>query len=804
MDVILKAVSHAAMGDIPLKDNLLLIGRHEVPFFASASTDAAKLSRRHARIFQQDDTAYIVDLDSRNGTVVNGQPVGNQPIALKRGDEVCFAEIFSYRIEINDATTISAGNLHAARLRVVLEMQHRDQRRDFIALTQFPYLVSKVDPSIARYKDSYPSLLDKVSRRHAYIFIKDRSVYVEDLNSTNGTFVAGTKLDKTPRVLVDGDIVAFGTTDFQFIVHIEDDAVLDAEATIIREPSIAASLHGVKDGTIFVDSPTSFLEIFCDQEVGKQPAGEPAAGGAEGKSANPPPTAAGGLVAELLAFVGLAGNSAEAKKARRIVGSLAAALVVLISALWFYFGRENPVKALLAHGQHQEAARVAERLLAADPGNQELATLATEAVIKALVPEWLKAAGQSDFVLMRSLLETGRTDLTAHNKEAQRLLEVLSWIGETAEFFKRRNGALLPLTLFKDEEPIQTLVTRWDKEGNEIARIATLVTAKVPAFEPAYTEALSQIRQLRDAQSLYVQAMDKLKQRVKDHVKNGTLDDARSELDAFHNKYPKIAGVESLQTELREYASLSNLVKNQDIAGILRARKDSPFQSPLFKEAVDQVLAGKLPPPEVLSAYDRAAALWQNGQSDQAIATLAPLTKQAWGAVTSKRAEHYQRVATAYAELQRARGSAQYGETLLHFYGLLDSAEDGFYFKAIEQDFSKHKDRALETASGLAHGAQQDWSAYQKNDGISARVRVEKSVSEHFRGQAQRLTSAHRQISKSVATYELLRIELPEDVAAGRDAIAGEIQRQRRWLGDLKLVIDPALLAQKLELLPAL
>jgi len=50
-----------------------------------------------------------------------------------------------------------------------------------------------------------------VSREHAQIHIKDDTVYITDLSSTNGTFVLGTKIDpNTPTILRKGNELLLG------------------------------------------------------------------------------------------------------------------------------------------------------------------------------------------------------------------------------------------------------------------------------------------------------------------------------------------------------------------------------------------------------------------------------------------------------------------------------------------------------------------------------------------------------------------------------------------------------------------
>jgi pSer/pThr/pTyr-binding forkhead associated (FHA) protein len=69
------------------------------------------------------------------------------------------------------------------------------------------------------------------SRRHAIISVQDDGVYVEDLESTNGTFVNGDKVaGKT--LLAAGDEVAFDINKFKFEVQ---SAAPAGDATVLRE-----------------------------------------------------------------------------------------------------------------------------------------------------------------------------------------------------------------------------------------------------------------------------------------------------------------------------------------------------------------------------------------------------------------------------------------------------------------------------------------------------------------------------------------------------------------------------------------
>jgi pSer/pThr/pTyr-binding forkhead associated (FHA) protein len=61
----------------------------------------------------------------------------------------------------------------------------------------------------------------KVSRRHARVIFRDGKYFLEDLGSTNGTFVNRGRrlLPGTPQPLVDGDEIIVGKTFLRFRIN---------------------------------------------------------------------------------------------------------------------------------------------------------------------------------------------------------------------------------------------------------------------------------------------------------------------------------------------------------------------------------------------------------------------------------------------------------------------------------------------------------------------------------------------------------------------------------------------------------
>ncbi len=64
----------------------------------------SRISRRHARLERREFDYFLIDLGSRNGTFVNGQPVGAEGCRLAGGDEIVLGGAVSLRFEDPDET----------------------------------------------------------------------------------------------------------------------------------------------------------------------------------------------------------------------------------------------------------------------------------------------------------------------------------------------------------------------------------------------------------------------------------------------------------------------------------------------------------------------------------------------------------------------------------------------------------------------------------------------------------------------------------------------------------------------------
>lgn len=493
--IVLEPLNHPELGPLAIDDGLFAIGRTEPPFAAYPPEIVADLSRRHARVFVEGGDAYIADLGSKNGTTVNGVAVRHGILRLHDGDEVGLARVLAYRVRLQASPPAAAPVARLASL--TLEPERADLGLEAIVITSFPFLISKVDDTFARYKAKEPHQVGYLSRRHAHIFLKAGVPYVEDLGSTNGTFIGAVRLDEHAHALEDGDVLAFGGHHFVYRVRLQwEQAGPEPTVTRVSLQPAASPAAMDADHTTFVASAGSFLDIFCaDEQPGAQEdevnptAVEPAHSKSDmrrGKAAL--------MTAALLDAMGAAGDTDPARLRRWL--AMAGALVVVLILLFQLAGApERALQGLVDRGDFATAARLADDRLARDPDNAEVKALATEALLKAELPQWMAdlKARRFDRAIQA---EARMRRLSTHNADARPLVAEIAWVGDVERFVHARGGAAAPVRDAADGARLSRMVRQWQDEQPAHQRAFATISAYVPAFRDTYAQAASDLRKL--------------------------------------------------------------------------------------------------------------------------------------------------------------------------------------------------------------------------------------------------------------------------------------------------------------------
>ncbi|AWG45910.1 MULTISPECIES: FHA domain-containing protein [unclassified Massilia] len=471
--IVLEPVSHPELAPIRIQDSLFAIGRAEAPFDAYPPELASELSRRHARIFCERDAVYIADLGSTNGTSVNGVPVRTAIATLHSGDVLGLGKTLTFRVRLEQ------GPAPAPRRRLAsltLTPKQDGTVLQTIVVTEFPFLVSKAEESFARYRDSEPAQVNYLSRRHAHIFLKGGEPYIEDLGSTNGSFVDGHRIDEQAVPLHDGGTLAFGGRYFVYRVALQwEEVAPDAAPTrlgVTQAPAVADA-----ERTTFVAVADSFLDIFCAEPAPAQEneAATPATDAGVG-----PPAAQGGR-----------------RRPAWLIGApvLLMLLVLLGWALLRGGGAEREAGELMSGGNYAKAAAVTSAALERDPENARLRALDTEAQLKAGLPPWIAALDKGQFQRAAAQVAAMRRQDRA-NPELAPLLTELDWIGQLRAFAAARGGAQAPVRDAADAARIRQFLKQWEDQGDAHQRAFVIMSAHVPAYRDAYAAALSDIRKL--------------------------------------------------------------------------------------------------------------------------------------------------------------------------------------------------------------------------------------------------------------------------------------------------------------------
>jgi pSer/pThr/pTyr-binding forkhead associated (FHA) protein len=157
----------------PLKNPAMIIGRDKS---ADIHLDNRALSRNHARLEKKGAAIWIADLESQNGTHVNGKKI-TEPQLLHNEDLV---EVGRYRISVE-------GVEEASPDQPVIKLAGPEGEHRFLMMDD--------ELVIGRSPSSDIAIAHKsISRKHVRITNKQGQFFIEDLGSQNGTTLNGQQL----------------------------------------------------------------------------------------------------------------------------------------------------------------------------------------------------------------------------------------------------------------------------------------------------------------------------------------------------------------------------------------------------------------------------------------------------------------------------------------------------------------------------------------------------------------------------------------------------------------------------------
>lgn len=805
LEIVLEPLSRADLGEIRIGDGVFAVGRNEQPFASYEPDVLAMLSRRHARIFRERDAVYIADLESRNGTTVNRVRLAQTPSRLNDGDEVCFGGVLSYRVQI--ASRAAAARAHGTTL--TLTPAAAGSGLEPIVIARFPFLVSKTDATFARYRAAHPKQLEFLSRRQAHIFLKGGEPQIEDLASTNGTFLDGERLQEHAVPLQDGILLAFGGEHFVYRVGIDKADAVDAGETrdgmAVAGGAAAQAVAANPGKTTFVAAPDSFLEIFCAETESAASAADerPAPAAAPAVSAQPARTRRRGRLATLVSELAAVAAGGERKRVRRNVSvfvALVASLVAVGLGLSWWVQSQRELKTLIERGEYAQAAREADRALARRPDDVELRSASTEAALRDKVPSWLARINARDFDGARSEL----AELTVYGKRNPELLPLaaeLQWLADLEQLVSSR-GPETPIRIYADEDRIAAVIERWNRDTREHQRSLARIASFVPQFSARYAEALTRLRKLQSDATVYLAAIDRLKASITAEMARDQPENLQAVLKDYADRYPGLGGLDTMRQDLARYIAIKREARARKPSRLLSLMSKARFATPPFRAAFQAMTStAQLPSTEVVRQYEASTKVWRDGQSAEALAGLRAMATGPWAAAAATELQRKQTVVDQFAALQGARGAADYADRLIAFRESLDPDEDIHFMRATQADLDGQKDKVIARAQSLANRALVLWQDYRNGGAIDAALRIETSISSRFRSQASLLSEARQTAQRGAEIHALLGAPGSDPSAAIRDEINAEARLQRQALVELRNVLDAQLLRDKLLLL---
>jgi pSer/pThr/pTyr-binding forkhead associated (FHA) protein len=159
--------------------------------------DSSLVSRHHAKLELREGQIFITDLNSSNGTWINGERIKGCSILSENGQ----ANIGEFSLQVlpsskDDATVLLSSSL-------CLEIIFPKNEKITITIKDGEKVV------VGRQPDCDVVMEDNsVSGRHASVSRKNGRFMLADMGSTNGTLVNGEKIEEAE--LQDGDIIQFG------------------------------------------------------------------------------------------------------------------------------------------------------------------------------------------------------------------------------------------------------------------------------------------------------------------------------------------------------------------------------------------------------------------------------------------------------------------------------------------------------------------------------------------------------------------------------------------------------------------
>lgn len=237
-----------------------------------------RVSGFHCSLFYENGEIELVDLGSSNGTFVNGEWLsGRRKLAvwdvIRLGDmdlELVDTEkrrgtLEQPAVSVPEAKPVQS-NMSGKEFGQMLLIEGDDKMPIRLSVT------SRVTVGRST-ENSHVLPSSMVSSRHACLHVDEDEAWLEDLNSTNGTFVNDERINSKTRVY-DGDVVKFDDISYRLVLPMIQRPAPEPAKTTVR-PAIQAEAIAIKTSVRpAIDAAAAAVQSHAQpaaQETGKQP-----------------------------------------------------------------------------------------------------------------------------------------------------------------------------------------------------------------------------------------------------------------------------------------------------------------------------------------------------------------------------------------------------------------------------------------------------------------------------------------------------------------------------------------------------
>ena len=188
-------------------------------------------------------------------------------------------------------------------------------------------------------------------------------------------------------------------------------------------------------------------------------------------------------------------------------------LLIVVGGVYYRGADEREIKTLIAEQEFLQGASLANQYLKTHSNSKGIRVIASEALIKHVIPSWLENVESAQFVAADNLLADARS-ISEYNPDGLAMLDVLTWVGDLEDFMIQRGGPNAPIVLFEHEDKIHVLVEWWESDTIGRQRSLDRILTYEPSFKDVHSRASSHLRRLRREQSLYLKAIADLKKTI--------------------------------------------------------------------------------------------------------------------------------------------------------------------------------------------------------------------------------------------------------------------------------------------------